>query len=528
MVKVTRIVWQRADIRRPESWLSTFVSLLMRIGTLLLMGTLIALVWQIFSNDGYAIDVFSVPQTLTEDGYTGEIIARKMQDMYLIVKQEGSSVKEDSVKTDGPDQAALQVAVMGFGVSLRSIAFQLRELVGRPNQKIHGEITRADSALALTLRMTGFEPKTWRQSLQQGESIAIERLLRQAGESILGNTDPYRLILYYERKHQYEAARQVVSQMLATRPQERHWALLGWGIIEENQHRPAEAELRFRESVRSKPDFALALSHLGIVLEQQRRLPEALEAYQQALQYAPNDPIFWNSYAFLLINLKRYEEADRAFARVADLTKGESGWMLNWIQAKLNRNERDGAIAIYQRAIAEAKDEGDKAFLESGLAELQGDTVKAYRAMLQSYAINPTSTTVIVSVASQLFAQKNYRRTIEVTQRYRPDPAGDNIWQQQAIYTYLAMSYNFENQHDSALVWAQRCIALDSTAAYPYTNLAETYEFMHRRDLFYYFFEKALRKGLNPVNIDTELPPYRQLKSEKRYVNLLKKYKKNL
>lgn len=518
-----RYVWRMADIRKPESWLSTLVNLLLRIGTLLLMVAVVLLVWRIFKDDGYSIEAIAMPETLQKDGFSGVVVAGMLQDAYLQVKSEASSIKADSVSTSGgEEQVELHVAVMGFGVSLRSIAFQLRELIGRRSNLVRGAITMADSSLAMTLRMTGYKPVVLEESLRDGERTAIQRLMRRAGEQILDNTDPYRLAIYLNRKKRFDESVKVLRRMIVERPTERQWAFLAWGDNYEDQGRTDEAMEKFQASIDSKPDFALPWMRMAWALDRKNRPEEALKHYKQAVLLKPDEPSYWSSYGRALARAQQHDASDEAYGKMAALTVGQSGWLINWAEGKANRGDIEGARKILQQAVQGAQTDIERSLSDAFLALIEQDTARCYRSLMQVMELDPNQPFAVGFAINTNFKLKKYAEVIRLGTQFEPQIGNDELHQN--VLNYTAMAYNATGQHQLALTTAQRAVEIIPTISYPYTTLAETYAFMGQTEAFYSTLETAIQKGFSVRNVPVEEEPYRRFVQSKRFKDLLQRY----
>lgn len=512
------------DIRRPESWLGTLVSLLLRIGTLSLIVFAAILIWRLLKSDGYVIEAFSVPKTLEEAGFQGQVLARMAQDEFLKVKEIAASVKADSVNMQGDEAPELTVAVMGFGVSLRSVAFQLRELFGRPNKVIRGEITLADSTLALTLRMTGFQPAVFYEKTSDGLRPALSRLLRRASEQALGNYDPYRLAIYYNRQMRHDEGIQVVGNMLSNRPQEAHWAYLAWGALLESQGKLEEALQKFEQAAQVKPDFPLPWMRQAWCLQKLDKNADAIPKAEKALALAPNEPTYWNAYGNMLNQEKRYEESDRAFARVSELAGWSGGWQINWAEAKLNRGDKEGGKQILQEVLEKSDVELTRSLARAFIAYVDEDFDAATRAVFEAAALDPNNGFAVRSAQQACLQKGDYQRAIQLGTSIRFD--SENAEQKQLILNLTSMGFNFLGQQDSAIVYAQKAILADTTLGYPYATLAEAYAMKGQNELFFFYLEKAFKKGMRVSAIGNQEEPYSRFAQNRRYRRLLEKYKK--
>ena len=83
---------------------------------------------RIFQKQGYVLQAFSVPDAMEKQGWNGTIVARKVQDEVLAIKDIAQSVKIDSLKLLGNDEPEIDLSVVRVGLTLNSIAYHLREM----------------------------------------------------------------------------------------------------------------------------------------------------------------------------------------------------------------------------------------------------------------------------------------------------------------------------------------------------------------------------------------------------------------
>ncbi|MFK7933526.1 MAG: hypothetical protein AB8G22_08445, partial [Saprospiraceae bacterium] len=134
------------------------VGILLKAATLFLIGVLLFWLFRSVNKEGFTIEPFSVPKHLAESGYDGATIARKIQDEVLNLKEEASSIKADSVQLSREDVPDLDISVLSVGFSLNSLTYHIRDLLGRKNNYVRGEVTQLDSVYTITIRMTNQVP----------------------------------------------------------------------------------------------------------------------------------------------------------------------------------------------------------------------------------------------------------------------------------------------------------------------------------------------------------------------------------
>ena len=523
-VEIAGKVWRNIDIRKPETWLSTFVNLLLRIGTLLLIITLLALLWRIFKNEGFIIEPFSMPKNCEENGYTGEVMARQMLDAYQEIKETGHSVKDDNINAEGPDNSELNVAVMGFGISLRSIAFRLRELMGRPNPVVRGELVKSDTIFVLTIRMTGHPAVKITEKAGANMEDVLQKMLQQAGEVVLGKTDPYRLALYYIRRKSFDNASKVLYQMMEDRPTERHWAIFGQGVLADALGDNGSAAGYFKSAIAIQPDFSIAYQRAAECCRKLNKPDDAKKYYLQAVALNPGDSTTWNGLGYLFNDQKDYKASDKAFQKVITLTPNNPYWLLNWVECLAGRNEKDRAVVLLEACVKSRKDSCSIYWLSGYINRLKGNDDVALKEITHALEFEPENTFLAQSIARELFRQGDYRGVIHYSAKMYPIFIDGNEERIQSIWNYAAMAYNIVGKPDSAIHWVNKSIAVNPVVGYPYSTMAETYGFEGNRDQFYFWLEKAFIQGFRKGNIDPGQEPYKRFEKEKRYQDLLAKY----
>ncbi len=522
--KVRNWDWKRAvQLERWANGLDRLATIALKMGALFLIIVALVLVYRIFQDQGYVIEAFSVPAHLEESGYKGEVVARKVQDEVLAIKKQASSVKEDSLQLTGSQQPDLNVAVMGIGVSLRSITYHLRDMFGRPNHLIQGEVTKLDEEYALTLRMAGYSAHTATVKVESGrEKAAVDSLLRRGAELIVTNTDPYRLAVVKYRQKKYEEALELVRIILRNRPQEAHWAYVAWGSILEEQGKPELALEKFEKAARAKADFPLAYVRQAWALNRLDRTEEGLEAMRKAVALDPDNLDRWISYGWALHSAGQYEKADSAFEQMTILAPNDPNAWSTWADSKVSRGAMDEALEIVERAEKMAG-ENAPGYMTRALAALaRGDTAQALRHANAAFEMDPSTPWVAAAVMRGNYYTGKYEEVVHTFRKAEPYLAGSENYQN--ALNLAAMAHNMLGEHVLAMDKARAAAALDTLQGYPYTTLAETFAFTGKADSFYHYLEAAFRKGFKIHNIDDSKPPYNQFAKAPRYRALVEKY----
>ncbi len=514
-------------IEKPANWLDAIVTIFLKTGTLFLILVLIIFVIRIFKSEGYVIEPFAVPEQLEKSGYDGVVVARKIQDEVFNIKQLAQTVKEDSIQLLGNEQPELDLRVMGVGISLRTLIYQMRNLLSQKNEIIQGEITAIGDQYELTLRMSGYPPVKHIEKIKEGNhKAAIDQLLTRAGEIIIGNIDPYRVaVLCYQQKRYVEAV-DLVRKIIKERPQEIHWAYLAWGSILEEQNQDYAAATKFRRATELKPDFSLAHIRLSWNLSRQKEHEAAIRSMRKAVKYDSLNMHWWINLAWLLHAQENYEGADSAFQKATVLAPTEPATWSTWADSKISRGKPEEAVPLTQKAEEFAREDA-MGYLSRALGSIaRGDTINAFNHVMTALDFDPKNEIAIKAGINTSWAVKDYKKAIAIFENANLDNL--NKYNRQQIYNLAAMCYNYKGRQDKAFQTVQSAIEIDPDMGYPYSTLAEIHALSGNLDKFYHFLEMAFEKGMEVKALDLNMEPYASLKEESKFKALINRYKQQL
>jgi hypothetical protein len=263
------------------------------------------------------IDTISVPKDLEADGYTPATMAQRIIDAVTQINRDAAVVKRIGIYTLSevdplePESADYQSPGRGHswdsasaftltsdnpskkydvsvgGVSLTTVILHLRELFGRSDTRVSGEITvEHPFAVSLGGKEDKSPPKKFSIRLRiddkgrvQYEAEAtdtLETLVEQAALKLVERYEPLDAAYYSYHKRDYDNALRIVRAYLADQTKnERQWASNLLGLIEHSRNRSddALAEKGYNEAITvfeklraSDPEFAPALYNLSYVL----------------------------------------------------------------------------------------------------------------------------------------------------------------------------------------------------------------------------------------------------------------------
>ena len=506
--------------------LERITTIILRLGTLLLVGFFLIFFLRLFRDQGYVIQSVSVPKQLMEQGYTGQVVALRIQDQLLALKEQAGSIKEDSLELKG-DQQDIDLSVLGVGLSLKSLAFQLREVLGRENKTVRSEITRIDDQYEAQLRMTGYDKINAKVKVKNGqEAEALEELFKRVAEGILYQTDPYRLALVQRKEKRYDEAVATIRHYLQAREDEAHWAYLCWGSMLSELNDTEGAIEKFERAIEIKPDFSLPYVHLAWAYEEVGQTDAAIATFKKVIALEPENVWRRNNLAWLYFDNDMPEQADSVYQDIFEtmnlegFTKADVA--SSWAEMKL----QDDNIAEAKRIIDEYVDEYSEnvfSYLIRGVATFaEQDTSAALELLENAFELDPGHPGSIGANMGFNLMVKRYDRVVH----FFEDADWSEISEGNRMnnYNQAAMAYNFLEQHDSAQAVIQRAIAIDPDQAFPYTTLAETYFFKGARDTCFHYLELALEMGFDPDDFNLDTPPYPQLAQTLEFQRLMDKY----
>ncbi len=503
-----------------------------RFGLLLLLLGVIVFIWRGLQNDTYTIEAFQTPEDFTKAGLNGVVLSNKLVDELNEVETFVSSMKEGPLNEiqSNVGKPDLNVEVMGIGLTLNTVTYYLRDLLGRRNRAISGEISEMDSSLNLTLRMTGSEPFHFSQSYREnGRAEALKQVLHEAAKQIILNLDPYRMAVYYYRKKEYEKSLELIGNILRDRPEDSAWAYLAWGNLLNELERSEEAIEKFKMGAEHSPDIHHNYVNWAWTEFRLERFEQSKDLFEKVVELKPKNGSYWNGLAASYWKLEQLDKADKAYAKAVSSSPDELWLYRNWANFKfqqgdsiaveeiiglLKKNENIRGVDYFQiLAINEMyKGNNEEALrLLKNILDLDPDNIDALQQSIPIYLREKKDFDKVKALSRQLI---HFAKTQKVEYpRYFL----------QTYYNYLAMAEYSLEEYDSSIVHARLSIAQDTTIDYPYTTLAEAHELMGDQEAFYRYLEKALERGFQLKRYLNQ-EPYSRYTEDQRFKDLLDQY----
>lgn len=509
-----------------ENWTSSIFTILGRLFIAVLVLAVFTMVYKGLSNDDYLIQAFQVPGDFEDKGYNGVVLSRKVQDRVVSLKEAIASTKEDEYAFEADLEPDLEVGVMGFGLSLNTVTYHLKSLLGRKNKIITGELTDLNNKMELTIRMSGYDTENHSIEYEANADEALDYLLEETAKTILKNTDPYRLAIYHYHKKEYQKSLQIIVELLK-KEEDKEWAYLAWGNLCNKQGKRDEAIEKWKKALTINPSFDKPFSGLGWAYIAKREYGEATIYFEKILEKDANNWGGWNGLAHCYKRLKNEEKAIAAYDKTIEILPGKMWGYANkasylWEELK----DTAGATFLFQKG-AEVTPDGIEKYMSLSAAYMaMGKFDKMLEYLNKVLEIDPNNSMANMSMINIAYGEKKYEEVLNYLAVIRaiPDNArGDSRYHKQSSLNLLAMSSYLTNKYKQAEILAKESIAVDPNNGLPYTTLAETYSLMGKEEAFYKNLEEAFKRGISP-NIIIEDAPYQRFLNKKRFKDLVKKY----
>lgn len=509
-----------------ENWTTSIFTILGRLFITFLVLTIFIMVYKGLNNDHYLIQAFQVPGDFEDKGYNGVVLSRKVQDRVVSLKEKIASTKEDEYAFEAELEPDLEVGVMGFGLSLNTLTYHLKNLLGRENKIITGELTDLNNKMELTVRMSGYDTENHSITYEKNADEAMDYLLEEAAKTILKNTDPYRLAVYYYQKKEYQKSLKVIVKLLE-KEEDKEWAYLAWANLRNRQGKREEAIEKWKKALSVNPSFDKPLAGLAWAYFAKREYGEATMYFEKMIESDENSWNGWNGLANCYWRLENKKKAIAAYDKTIEIMPDKMWGYANkanylWQALK----DTTGATFLYQKG-AEVTPDGIEKFMSLSAAYMaMGKYDEMMKYIHKVLEIDPDNSMGNMSMINALYSEKKYRKALTYLETIRKIPEnarGDIRYHKQSSLNLLAMASYLINDYEQAEILAKESIAVDRNSGLPYTTLAETYSLMGKDEAFYETIEKAFKRGI-PLKVLEDDAPYQRFLNKKRFKDLVKKY----
>lgn len=469
--------------------------------------------------DAYSIQTFHVPKHLEESGLNGLVLAQKIMDEVAAIKADVGDIKNDSVKFDAALKPEMDLSVMGVGFSTKTILYYAKQLLGKKDRTVSGELTNLAQDMTLTLRFSDankIEVHNYTDSLAVDKRV--DRLLKEAAEKVLRWSDPYILAVYYYHHSRFDEALDCARAILKERPKEAAWAYLAWGSILVRQQNINGGLEKYEKAVTLDSKLEPALSNLGMTYFHIGEYEKATKVLERLLTFAKVETIRSRTISTLAqcyVELKKFAKAEKAFEQVIkEFPKDiyNYGYYGNFkIKFKL---DTAGALDLYRQGREQAPESAEGFLFLAGSLFYENRQDSALKMLYKVLEYDPNNVYALSQIVRTEFGKKNFeeslkmaRKSISVFSKNKQETQEAKYYLQ-LMYNSAAVSHYSQLRYDSAVYYAQYSIAVDTNTAYPYTSLAESYAFMGQKEKFYLYVRKAVSKGFKYTPETVNQEPY--------------------
>ena len=536
----------KVSVPKIESQISLIFSILLKAVLFTLLFGFALLIYKGLTIDRYTLKEIEVPGSFSQGGYTGSVLAHQIQDRLDKIRNVSAELRADSLEISANEDPEMNVAVMGFGISLQSVIYYARDVLGKENKHIGGELTELDEELKFHLRMTGIPAQTFSVDLaEKKRSAALDSLMEEVSQHIMREIDPQTLALYQSMKGDYEKGLETVRYIINEKKEELDWAYWTWGYILFKKQDYVQAEKKLKKATQINGKHQHYWAFLSMVQRLQKK-EEGFVSLKKGIELNPDADNLWHNLAWVYVQKRRYDSAEYAIQRAISLNPQKYYLHSNLGEIRMQRmnyllrkfpdttflpSDTLEVIKAFRKAHSINKENSNGAMSLYIAYDFAQEEDSAAKMLDLAVELNPDNGWALRMKHRNAYNDEDFPRTID----YGKDAirafnvmgnGGESMdfqYRKQDIYNLIAMSQYMLKRYDSALIYVNRAIAIDTNIALPYTTLAETYGFMGKKDEFYYAFEKALDKGFSIKRLVTE-PPYKEFAQEKRFKRLEEKY----
>jgi tetratricopeptide (TPR) repeat protein len=245
-----------------------------------------AAVWGAATDNGLVVQSFSVPPDLAGRGMTGDVVAAKLLDKLQALQNATASNRAPSSYANnwGSD---IKLQIPDTGISIGEFLRSLHAWLGHQT-RITGEIWRTPTGLAVTARAGNDTSPTF-----TGTDADLDKLIRQAAESVYRATQPYRYAVYLANAGRDKEARAAYENLIVNgSPTDRAWALIGLENSYSNNADYALAVQTLRRALAVRPNFIMVYINTNGIEGQYEHDEAAHRAMVKAVELArgPRDP----------------------------------------------------------------------------------------------------------------------------------------------------------------------------------------------------------------------------------------------
>jgi tetratricopeptide (TPR) repeat protein len=474
-ISITMIWWKKAQ--------AVFAIFLKVFLAFLFVMLLIYTIIELFRYD-LVIKPFEMPFQLGREGYTGTVVAHRLQDeMDNIREKMNRSSARGAVQgiaaaqfTELQKQQHIEIPTVGL--SLNTIIHQIRKMLGIKQRHIKGDVVRKGEQFYMTLRITG------KPAIPIRPHTNIDVVIKRAAKEVVKRLEALTFGLNYYINNKQEALKSLIDQM-----------------------RQVD---RFQKTTLSDKEEAIVLTLEACLLKLQAKrtdevlLNKALKKFNDAQDLAPKIRAIYRMKGDTRQDLKEFDKAIAEYKKAIEIdTRLAGGIYVQWALALIEKRkqiiesaqfkndaEKQAVLARNKAAIIAKYEEAkkkdpDNPWVYASWGERLALEFKDYAAAYEKFAIaqekNPNYALTHAHWGDALQKQGDQQKSNKETGWREKYHAAIEEYEQAVkldssiawIYGNWAKALYGLGEYEKAVVQYQKAIKLDSSIAWMYGNWAK-------------------------------------------------------
>ena len=301
-------------------------------------------------NDIVIVDAMIVPKSFEERGLTGTVISQRILDEVTRLSLESKTRKQHKQFDGGGHRDPLSnIQFPETSLNVQTIVTIVRDLFGRAETRIGGELIAGGSDSKLTLRVRTDHKRQRHAKELPGSDL--DDLIKKAAIEVLRRIDPYVLAAYHHHQRNTDEAEKAIDEILSTGDDAaRVWALTLRGNRLFEQSKFNQAIEHYNEAIKLDRGFATAFSNKAYVSLHNGDHAGALLAVRRAHALEPDFSVTLQNWALLLIEANAYEDAIDKTKQAIRLDPSQAGPRILLGNILLRLKDYSGAAAAFERA----------------------------------------------------------------------------------------------------------------------------------------------------------------------------------
>ena len=262
--------WQRLrewlSLPNMEAWSNTLRTLFLNALFLIAVIVILPILVGQFRRDQVVIEPIAVPDALSEQGFTPEVVSSRLWDGLNDVARAAKTSKDTIVAI--PNARQVEFSFPDSGFSIESLVFHLRKLFNAYETRIAGEFVCGDADCAragVRLRLRVIRDRVDIIDLPPLGDMEERTYFRQGAASVLSYLDPFTALAALADTEPLKATT-LARRLIRSHHADAKWAHNLIGTIRVNQGDFPAAITEFEAALKLDPRFKPALANLGQAL----------------------------------------------------------------------------------------------------------------------------------------------------------------------------------------------------------------------------------------------------------------------